>query len=281
MITRFQRRAATAAVLLALLLAACGTGPGTDLGGGGKTATKVSPLEAITLASSRTSEAKTAKLAMTTKAVREGTTQTTTGKGVVDLVDSRLQMTMSMGGERVEMRFDGKAYYMRSPSQPLPGGKAWLKMDLETLSKRSGVDVGALTDNTNYDPTQALAYLKAAANDVREVGTEQVRGAETTRYKATIDVRKAVEHEPADKGEAMEKLYEAIGTTSFPADVWIDAEGRMRKMRYVIDFKLGGTTTKVNTTLELYDFGTPLKVKVPPASDTADLAELIGMKMRV
>jgi hypothetical protein len=147
-------------------------------------------------------------------------------------------------------------------------------MDLKALSKQ---DLGALTQNTNSHPTQALAFLKGASDDIKEVGKDQVRGAETTHYKATIDVSKAIASQPADKREPLEKLFEGSGMTSFPADVWIDAEGRMRKMQYVIKVKTGAAgPATVDTTLELFDFGSPVDVEAPPASETADLDELLG-----
>src|SRR6266511_4397979 len=56
------------------------------------------------------------------------------------------------------------------PGRAACAGKSWLKLDLAALSKVSGKDLGNLTQVAGNDPSQALALLKGASTDVREVG---------------------------------------------------------------------------------------------------------------
>jgi len=270
------------ALLAGLLLGACGTAgngepPGSE-------AARRSPMEALSLASSKTSEAKTAKLAFTTTiGGTGGQAQTASGTGVADFAANKLQMTTEAGAEKVEVILDGTTMYLRVPGQEPVPGKSWLKLDLKTLSKASGKDLGNLTQGAGNDPTQALALLKGASSDIREVGTEQVRGAGTTHYKATIDLRKAAEQQGSATRKQVETLVEQSQVPSFPADVWIDDQGRLRKMQYTLRMRpkdagqqqVGGT---VKSTIELFDFGAAASVEAPPADQVADFAEFLQGK---
>jgi hypothetical protein len=55
-----------------------------------------------------------------------------------------------------------------------------------------------------------------------------------------------------------------------PADVWIDQQGRLRRMHYAVTMKVPGEGASVpmtvETTLELYDFGVEVHVAPPPAN---------------
>jgi hypothetical protein len=124
MIPRFPRRAAAAILLLGLVLAACGTGSQTGSGGGPEQAAKPTPLESITLAASKTSEAKSAKLAITIKSDAADADETMTAEGVADFASGKMRMTGASAEGTLEMLFDGKAFYMRLEGEELPGGKA-------------------------------------------------------------------------------------------------------------------------------------------------------------
>src|SRR5262249_42175320 len=123
-------------------------------------------------------------------------------------------------------------------------------------------------DDTGSDPIQAVSYLKSATSKVERVGSEQVRGTPTTRYAATFDVGKLAAQVP----DEFQGSFEDMGM-SFPkpADVWIDEQGRPRKIHYAITMKVPkgmgspATTMTNELTMELYDFGVPVDVRPPPA----------------
>jgi hypothetical protein len=272
------RRAMAVTLLAGVLLAACGTSNGQSPG---SHAPRRSPLEAMTLASAKTSDAKTAKLAFTVRTSGTGgQAVTVSGAGVADFAAKKLQMTTNVGAQKVDMVMNGTTLYLRIPGQQAVPGKSWLKLDLAALSKASGSDLESLMQGAGNDPTQALALLKGASSDVREVGTEQVRGTDTTHYKATIDLRKAAEQRSPQAKRQVERLLEQAQVQSFPADVWVDDQGRLRKMQYTMQVRPRATgqqqgSATVNTTMELFDFGTVVKVKAPPAGQVADFSELL------
>jgi endonuclease YncB( thermonuclease family) len=272
-------RAATVALLAGVLLAACGTAG--DSGSSGSEARQQSPVEALTLASAKTTQAKTAKLAFTVATSGTGAQAgTVNGEGVADFDAHKVQMTMNAGSERVEMVMDGTTIYLQVPGQQLEPGKSWLKLDLKAMGTAAGKDLANLASGAGNDPTQALALLQGASTDVREVGTERVRGTETTHYKATIDLRKAAEQQGPEARKQLDRLLQQAEVQSLPADVWVDDQGRLRKMQYALKMMAkasdqGQGSATVNTTVELFDFGTTAKVEPPPAGQVADFAEVL------
>jgi hypothetical protein len=87
----------------------------------------------------------------------------------------------------------------------VPGGAEWMKLDLSE-------QVGAQMQSP--DPRDQLKLLRSS-EDVERLGTERVRGAPTTHYKATVDQGDEVERLP-DEGEdsAADLLETVIGRTT-------------------------------------------------------------------
>jgi hypothetical protein len=272
-------RAAVVALLLSGLLTACGIvgGNATD-DASAPPVQKANPQEALELVSAKTSEAKTAKLSIGVTSVTGSQTQKVSVAGVADFASRKFRMTMSAAGQKVDVVMLGTTMYMRVPGQEPQPGKPWIKLDLAALAKASGTQLSGLTQGASNDPTQALALLKGVSSDIQEVGPEQVRDADTTHYKVKIDLQKAAQQQGTATKKQMAQILEQAQVKTIPADVWIDDEGRMRKMRYVMKLrpKEASSTVTVGTAMELFDFGTVANVVKPPASQTTDFADLIG-----
>ena len=52
-----------------------------------------------------------------------------------------------------------------------------------------------------------------------------------------------------------------------PLDIWVDAEQRVRKLSIDLDAKQPGSdeSLKASLVVELYDYGKPLDLELPPA----------------
>jgi hypothetical protein len=175
----------------------------------------------------------------------------------------------------MEMIFDGSdglVMYMRSPlfSRLVPTGK-WVKMDLEKLAKKQGMDLGALMNANQADPSQSLRILMASSG-AHVTGAETVRGVATTRYGFTVDFKKL-----AGANKAYKQLVEAAGTATAPAEAWIDRKGRVRKLSLTLSMgaQLGSPMT-MSMTEELYDFGVHAGVSAPADDVVVDLSSLGG-----
>jgi hypothetical protein len=186
-----------------------------------------------------------------------------------------VQLQLGSTDPSMEMIFDGShglVMYMRSQlfDKMVPTGK-WVKMDLGKIAKKEGVDLGAIMNVNQADPSQSLRMLMASSN-ARVTGSERIRGVQTTHYAFNIDFAKL-----AHDNKAFKQLQEATGPVSAPAEAWIDAKGRVRRL--AVTMSMGGqlgTPMTMTMTEELYDFGVRTNV-TPPADDlVVDLSSLSG-----
>lgn len=182
------------------------------------------------------------------------------------------------------MIFDGFVFYMSFPalSQVLEGDKEWIKFDLEELGKAQGIDLSQFTQFGQADPSQALQYLRAVSGEVKDEGSEEVRGVSTTHYAARVDLRKFPDVLPEDQREAAKKAVDSLidqlgGRSELPMEVWIDDQGLIRRQRFDFSFEpQGAAKFSFRYDIELYDFGVEVDVEPPPAENTADFTELLS-----
>jgi len=185
------------------------------------------------------------------------------------------QLQLPSSDPSMEMIFDGShglVMYMRSQlfDKVVPTGK-WVKMDLGKMAKKEGVDLGAIMNANQADPSQSLRMLMASSG-AHVTGAERIRGVETTHYSFNIDFKKL-----AHDNKQFKQLTEATGSLSAPAEAWIDAKGRVRRL--TITMSLGaqlGTPMSMTMTEDLYDFGARADI-TPPSDDlVVDLSSLSG-----
>ena len=211
-----------------------------------------------------------------------------------------MQMTMDMGpllsqlapgrpggaDTSVELRLVDKVMYMKYPAvlaQGMGTDTPWLSMDLGAALGDLGLPQDSLGQFEQTDPTQYLQYLAAVSSDVTEVGHDKLRDVDTTHYHATIDLTKALDRVPADVaqrlgidpdqlGKSFEQLRTQAGSDELPMDVWIDANGRLRRMR----MEMGAASGGVHIDMEMYDYGVDVSVQAPPANEVTDLFSMLG-----
>jgi hypothetical protein len=182
------------------------------------------------------------------------------------------------GTPSMEMIFDasdGLVMYMRSSLFPGVAGDKWLKMDLEELADEAGVDLGALMNANQADPNQTLRMLMASTG-ARPTGSERVRGVRTTRYAFRVDLRRLAE-ENKELRESLEKVIDVVGVASYPAQAWIDAQGRVRRLKVEMSFGAQlGTPMTMTLTEDLYDFGVRATIFPPPDDQVVDFSSFLG-----
>jgi hypothetical protein len=149
-----------------------------------------------------------------------------------------------MGTPRMQMIFNGShgfVMYMRSSlfTPGLPAGKSWVKMDLAKLADKEGIDLEGLMNANQASPEQSLRMLMASS-DSHVINYDRVRGVLTTHYGLNVDLRRLAEQEDAMR-ESLDKLIDLTGAESFPAEAWIDSQGRVRKLQVTMSMgaKLG------------------------------------------
>jgi hypothetical protein len=260
--------ALASAAVSALLLAGCSSG-------GGTTTTSTTNLAQLVADSATKSTASTSRLAIDVKVSQPGSQSIDiTGSGEFDYANHTGDISEtipSVGGNpggTVEIREIGQTVYVKVPN-PSDPSKPWVKTDAATFGAQNG---GTGTS----DPSQFLSYLRGASSGITDEGTDTVRGTQTRKLKANLDLHKAAAKLPADQKAAVEKAIQQLGTSTIPTEVWIDDQGRLRKMAFSLQVKTGaqGSTSAPQSagfslSLELFDYGAPVNVTPPPSSQVS------------
>jgi hypothetical protein len=238
-------------------------------------------IDPVAQAADTTAAAGTAEFGIAGSVTAAGQTIPVHGSGALDMHNSRMRMSMSfpvpgLGSLQMDEIFDGNAFYMHFPAsiaQRLPGGKSWIKMDLDALGKASGVDLKQMMQaNQQSNPSDMLKALKGVG-DSRVVGTEKIGGVTTTHYQANIDPNKAAERIPDKKSaDAVKQMLRSSGVSTVPIDVWIDRAGRVRRE----GFKMSANGTAMDLTISFTRFGAPVDTTAPPSDQVMDAGALLG-----
>ena len=270
------------AVTAAGLLTACSS-TGHDTSPNAPATSSRSASAAVAAAYDRTTSASSAKLTLSADLSLGGGKQPVhvSATGVTDFAQraSDLTATLPGGMGAVEVRYLSGVLYAKVPAAlagMLPGAKtaksgtdSWVSIDVSRLSQTQlGTSLQQLEAAAPSDPGQVLSYLRGAGEDVKDAGPATVDGIATTRYTTTIDLDKAVATLPASARAGISQFEQRLGTHTLPAQLWIDGQGRLRRMTV--------TARQAQLTLTLNDFGTPVHVTAPPADRTTDITALLS-----
>ncbi|GHF68996.1 hypothetical protein FHX82_003495 [Amycolatopsis bartoniae] len=249
-----------------------------------------SPGQVVAAAYTKTTDAKTAKTAMTTQITAAGQTVPVSASGVIDFAGNTAQLTETLpnGAGNAEARFLNGVVYQQLPANlgaALSGGKPWISIDANKLAQQQyGASLSDLQGLNVSDPSDALGYLRGAGDQVREIGPDTVDGTPTKHYDVTLDLDKAAAGRSPQAQQATQRLEQQLGSHTLPAQVWVDDQGRLRKL--VMDEKITPQTTAaqngastgpvtVSITETFSDFGTPVTVTAPPADQVADVTDRV------
>ena len=190
----------------------------------------------------------------------------------------------ALGGGKIEQIFEGEVIYMKMPAAARQFGanKEWLRVDVKQAGSALGIDPNQLGQLSGNDPRQMIDQIRAVSGDVKKQGTEVVRGVETTRYRAEVDIRRYPDRLPEAQREqarvVVEKLVQQTGSDTYPMTLWIGDDDLVRRVRIEYEFDLPGQEERgsFSMTMEFFDFGAPVDVEPPPDKDVQDLRELAG-----
>ncbi|HZQ87819.1 MAG TPA: hypothetical protein VFA83_23435 [Acidimicrobiales bacterium] len=263
--------------VLVLLPAACGGTSSPD------------PAKAVADAPAKTAAGGSAKLEVTVVTVRTSSTGTTTTStapapptkvnGAVDFKAAKGTFTIGAaslglpaGSAPVEAVLLGQVFYFKGLAGMSLPGKPWVKIDLGKLANAGGV----AAQIQSLNPNSYLSQLKGVTGSVTTVGKEKVRGDNTTHYSFTVDLDKAAQLAPADQKAGIEAAAKTVVNKQEPTEVWLDGNGRVRRLKQTVQIASGALTGTTNLTLEYFDFGTKVAAAPPPADQTADFTPFLG-----
>jgi hypothetical protein len=268
--TERQHRQAGGSVVVAAVLIACASA--TSCSGSGATLDDARAADAVgTLrrAADALVDAGSSKASTSMEMATGGTRVTIRGEGVYDyrgrLGRLKVLLPQDPAGTSehlpiTELLAPG-ALFMKNRGAGVPADK-WVRVDTATLSDGNLVTGGAT------DPFAAAEVLRGTRTAMY-VGTTELAGTEVRHYRGTADLAAAAKSaSDANKG-VLAAAAKGFATAAVPFDVYLDDQGRIRKIRHRFSFTNGqrqGTVAVASTTL-LYDFGIATDVRLPAARD--------------
>lgn len=151
------------------------------------------------------------------------------------------------------------ALYMKNRGAGVPPDK-WVRIDTTTLEDGNLVTGGAT------DPLAAAELLRGA-RDIAYVGEEKLAGTKVRHYRGTADIAHAARVAEPHARASLAAAAKGFAKDTVPFDAYLDDEGRLRKVRHQFSFANQGRTAAVTSTTLLYDFGTPVSVRLPDERD--------------
>jgi len=184
-------------------------------------------------------------------------------------------------GWKIELVQDGDVGYVRLPAidGQLPEGKTWVRGTAGDV-KTGGFDFKELDSFTQNDPRDVLEALRGLSGDIETVGSDELRGVETTHYRALLDPAELMHKATgtnADAASIFDRLSQT-GVAEVPLDIWVDANGLVRKLALDVEVPeaSSGPAGSVSLAFELWDYGERVEIDVPPAAQVADASALRG-----
>lgn len=188
----------------------------------------------LAAACSSTSDAPTARFTILAYPEDRGSVPGSRYEGEGDFASGEVIYTLMVEGEPAFERQEmGTLTYMRAVGEDFYFESDETPESLAVRTVRNGLVASP----------DAVGNLRSIADEVTEVGRDEVRGTETTHYRGVVHL--------AEMGAPRE--YDR-----FPIEVWIDESGRTRRYSY---HPIGSKETFV---WEFYDFGVSVDDLAPP-----------------
>ncbi|MEU8577315.1 hypothetical protein [Streptomyces asoensis] len=258
-----------AAVLSGFVAGVCAGAAGCSGGGAvAEDGRAADPVETLHRAADTLVEAGTSKARTSMEMATGGTRVTIRGQGAYDyrrqLGELRVQLPQDPAGTSehrpiAELLAPG-ALFMKN-RDGVPDDK-WVRVETAALSDGNLVTGGAT------DPFAAAEVLRGTRT-ATYVGRTEVAGTAVRHYRGTADLAVAARDASAGGRDALRAAAKGFATARVPFDVYLDDQGRIRKVRHRFSFVNGQRKEPVavaSTTL-LYDFGSPVDVRLPAARD--------------
>lgn len=235
-----------------------------------------SDVDSIVEAGRRTTEAGTARVAVTTiiDAGFGQPKQRTDASGLIDFDQNVTQLEMRVGipalagasssadGVPLLVIGDGQSMFMRSTTWPEE--QPWTRVPVAGV----GAD-GEAVDGAANDLGAQLQLLGSGVTSLEELGEEDVRGESAKRYEVLVDLEKAIQAAPDDKRASLQELADRTQDVELPLELWIGS-GQVRRMSYSINIASDGAQeaatagqANVSTVIEYFDFGIPFDFQIP------------------
>ncbi|MGW2523209.1 hypothetical protein ACWC09_40750 [Streptomyces sp. NPDC001617] len=261
-------------------------GSGKDHSASGKGATHISPVAALRTVEKSTDSADSARVESATTI---GSQLSMKSDGALDWGDgiqgtvtitytggTSAELMRQTGTTSMEARYLPDAYYAKMGAKfaEQVGGKHWIRYAYADLANLAGGSGALLKDQMRKTTPNQSVKLLLASGDVKKVGSEQVRGVDTTHYSGTVDIADFARKNaslPASQLAALKKALTQAGVSTETVDIWVDGKDLLVKKVEKGTMSAGEYTQ----TAYYSDYGVKVSATRPPASDTEDFKDLL------
>jgi hypothetical protein len=142
--------------------------------------------------------------------------------------------------------------------------KPWTKLDTRKLTRTQ-----VLERPDELAHVRVVAYLADGVVAPKTIGTATIADTKTTHLRGTVDPKRVVATVAASQRDEVQRTIRSDYLEKpFPADFWVDGNGRLRRVRVVYKTSRG---TKITLDGAFSNFGVKLDLRLPPAADIKDI----------
>ncbi|MGE5291159.1 MAG: hypothetical protein ACM3ML_28965 [Micromonosporaceae bacterium] len=208
-----------------------------------------------------------------------GMTTTVTETGVFDYTHSRGVLRSGADVALTEVFLPPHVYMkLGAVLGGPPQSKPWIEMSSSGPDAMGGFPFAAFPGEPQSDPSSMLASLSGISSRVTQLGSASIRGVQTVHYRVTLDPAKAEAKMRSPEKAEFEAFMKAFAGTALPAQVWVDGQGIVRRIMFTLTpGKDSGAPAGMRLTqqVDFYDFGVPVRVSAPPASQVEDISQAL------
>lgn len=180
------------------------------------------------------------------------------------------------GSGTIEVIFDGAAQVVYLDAGALgeswPSDARWLAIDVATLAGESGLGIDELLDQFGANPLDTARIFDAlGADEVVEVGDDEIDGVPVRHYRVTVDVADALGALP----QFDDQVPQGTAVPDVVYDVWVTEDNLLRRMSFGVDAG-DGSSDSFEVVMNLYQVDGTLDVTVPSADEVFDMTQLLG-----
>jgi hypothetical protein len=229
------------------------------------------PRELVRAAAGRLAAAGTSRASTSMAMATGGTRIVIRGEGVYDYRRRRGELWVTLPEEPAgrsarrpitELLTPG-AVFLKNRGEGVPEDK-WVRVDAGDSADGNLVTGGAT------DPLAAAELLRGARR-AEYRGTADFAGTQVRRYEGVAHLGDAAALAGTGWREGLRAAAKGFASAEVPFDVYLDGQGRIRKVRQEFSFlNEARRTVVVTSTTMLYDFGAPVDVRLPAARDIFD-----------
>jgi hypothetical protein len=240
-----------------------------------------SPSVVLLRAVQSTEQQNSADIGMALRVGIDGKTIGLTGSGSIDLDNNAMQLTLNLKGLPISglaselgtlsvIYVDGTAYVSNPEISKLAPGKNWIAQPV-TKSATSGLQLTNASD--------MLKILSAKGAVVTKVGPQTIGSTPVTAYDvalspAVINSRLSSVGISSSDASAVKKIFQ----DGLTYRVYVGSDNRIRRMSLSIALPAGSgaSASHESMVIDFTNYGTPVSITAPPASQVTTLQELEG-----